>query len=160
MPEMGTAFVVPTTKYDPRSSSLGRIVVKRRSSSSNSDDELLGDDMEMQQTIMSLSMESNDETRRERLKSLFNDKLIQENDDEVASKFITLFESALTKVGTEIQSMARDKALKQPPPPTEQEEKDEKTTKKDPSEIQLWALVDMMVQSKTIIKKNKETKSE
>ena len=41
---------------------------------------------------------------------------------------------------------------------SKKEEGDDKTTK-DPSEIQLWALVDMMVQSKTLIKKNKESKS-
>ena len=87
IPETGNAFVVPTMKnapslftpshyYESSSSSVGGIVVK--SSSSDDNDELFGDDMEMQQTIMSLSMESDDDTRRERLKSLFDDKLIQE----------------------------------------------------------------------------------
>ncbi len=166
IPESGKAFVVPTIKNAPslftRShyeslsiSSLGGIVAK---SSSDDNDELFGDDMEMQQTIMSLSMESDDDTRRERLKSLFDDKLMQENDDEAATKFVTLFESALTKVGTEIQSMARDRASKKSTETTTKKEEGDKTTK-DPSEIQLWALVDMMVQSKTLIKKNKESKS-
>ena len=123
----------------------------------------------MKDVIESLSQESNDETRRLRLKAILEVGLAGPNGG--PKRFAVLFDRVLTQVGEQFQREAREKFSERVPAEestgdeiaeTEsvQEEKDEdpsevKPKEKSPEELKLWALVDMMIQSKTTIKKHK-----
>jgi hypothetical protein len=123
----------------------------------------------MQDVIVSLSLESNDEIRRSRLTQIMEVGLAGPNGG--PKRFTVLFDRVLTQVGEQFQKDALEKYSKQAPSssamePTSDEsldtetdsvpEKDENTkpVEKSPEEIRLWALVDMMIQSKTMIKKH------
>ena len=127
----------------------------------------------MKNLIIDLSKESTDDVRRSRLQSIIV-RGLEEGD---AEAFSQLFQQALEAVGNEVQAEARELAMKR------YEEKDAAETIneaavasatnnggdspirvetvnetsegkiKSPLETQLWALVDMMVQSKTMVKK-------
>ena len=127
----------------------------------------------MRDLIIDLSKESTDDVRRSRLQSIIV-RGLEEGD---AEAFSQLFQQALEAVGNEVQAEARELAMKR------YEEKDAAETIneaavasatnnggdspirvepvnetsegkiKSPLETQLWALVDMMVQSKTMVKK-------
>ena len=129
----------------------------------------------MKDLIIDLSKESTDDVRRSRLQSI----IVQGLDEGDADSFSQLFQQSLEAVGNEVQAEARELAMKR------YEEKDAAETIneaavasatnnggdspirvetvnetsegkiKSPLETQLWALVDMMVQSKTMIKKAK-----
>lgn len=116
---------------------------------------------EMQQRILSLSLEESDENRRERVANLFDSKLNGESEED-AAKFTLLFGETLNELGTQIQDMARSSAAAAAATSTTTEttssgDENETPTErvKSKEEIQLWALIDMMVQSKTIVKKFK-----
>ena len=126
----------------------------------------------MRDLIIDLSKESTDDVRRSRLQAIIVQGL--EGD---ADSFSQLFQQSLEAVGNEVQAEARELAMKR------YEEKDAAETIneaavasatnsgsdspirvetvnetsegkiKSPLETQLWALVDMMVQSKTMVKK-------
>ena len=127
----------------------------------------------MKDLIIDLSKESTDDVRRSRLQAI----IVQGLDEGDADSFSQLFQQSLEAVGNEVQAEARELAMKR------YEEKDAAETIneaavasatnnggdspirvetvnetsegkiKSPLETQLWALVDMMVQSKTMIKK-------
>jgi len=101
---------------------------------------------QMDQTIIDLSMQSDDTERRNSLKELFELELAKPNG--YPDRFMKLFDSMLTVVGGRVQVEARQRAAL-----GENQEKDPDGQTQD--EKQLWALVDMMVQSKTIAKKAK-----
>lgn len=99
--------------------------------------------------VLSMSKEQNDEKRRKELSDLMTQKVEESKVDEEAKRFLELWDQTLIIVGGEVQEEARLKAMNNPP-----QEKDRESPKeKSEDELQLWALVDMMVQSKTMIKK-------
>ena len=120
---------------------------------------------------MTLSKESNDDTRREKLAEILDKELTNDtsdNSDESADintevpRFAQLFQISLDYVGEEVQAAAREVAAQQQ---QEQEnlsllydkaddgEEGERVMRvKSQEELQLWALIDMMVQSKTRVK--------
>jgi len=127
----------------------------------------------MQDVVVSLSLESSDDVRRSRLALIIEVGLAGPN--EGPKRFTVLFDRVLTQVGEKFQKEAREKYAKQAPSssavePTDDDdddddldtetysvpEKDENAEPKEksPEELRLWALVDMMIQSKTIIKKH------
>jgi len=130
----------------------------------------------MNKVILSLSKESDDEKRRERLAGILDSELAYDKntdaevDTNESPRFAQLFQTSLDIVGQEIQTAAREAAEKQlqqdqwREQDTDDAEKDlfkeiEATEKKrvervkSSEELQLWALIDMMIQSKTRVKK-------
>ena len=131
---------------------------------------------DMNKVILSLSKETEDEKRRERLAGIFDSEFAydknagEEVDADIPPRFAQLFQTSLDIVGQEIQTAAREAAEKQlqqdqwREQDTDDIEKDlfkeiEATEKKrvervkSLEELQLWALIDMMIQSKTRVKK-------
>lgn len=134
---------------------------------------------DMEDLILSLSKESDDDTRREKLAGIM-DKELADGSNNAASgddpdgtavgaetpRFAKLFQSALDNVGEKVQADAREKALEQQQQMNlidsddmdaqdggDGSEGGERTKRvKSPEELQLWALIDMMVQSKTLVK--------
>jgi hypothetical protein len=101
--------------------------------------------------ILSLSKEPTDELRRARLQLIFEDS-IQNQTPEKANLFASQFNQALIKVGDRTRQQALSEAEtgeKQTPGNAASSLLDQKSE----TEFQLWALIDMMVQSKTIVKK-------
>mmetsp|Transcript_33911 Transcript_33911/g.99938 ORF Transcript_33911/g.99938 Transcript_33911/m.99938 type:complete len:238 (-) Transcript_33911:1896-2609(-) len=132
----------------------------------------------MKDLIVDLSKEATDDIRRSRLQSIIAQGLAEGD----AETFPTLFQQALEVVGNEVQAEARELAMQryeekdaaetineaavasapssdsnngESPIRVEQVNETSEGTIKSPLETQLWALVDMMVQSKTMIKKAK-----
>ena len=115
----------------------------------------------METLIMAMSLEPTDDSRRKRLASIFATELAKDD----CRRFATLFDQVLAIVGDRIQVEAKKKALAQqmqqrggPDEPEENRDQDNDDNdfmgmEKSPEEKQLWALVDMMVQSKIISKK-------
>jgi len=133
------------------------------SSPTNQSPEFTSDEIEdMNQLILSLSKESDDAIRREKLDGILDKELSEDeslSNTKCAPKFAKLFQYSLDTVGQEIQTAARilaDQQMKE-----EQESLDSLETDidedrgevkkrvKSKEELQLWALIDMMVQSKT-----------
>ena len=119
-----------------------------------------GEVQEMDALIISLSLESTDKSRRQRLASVFAEELVKVDTNR---RFADLFDQVLAEVGDRVQVKAKKKALeKQRNEPEEKSTEDQVDEENDgdfmsmgksPEERQLWALVDMMVQSKTLAKK-------
>ena len=130
---------------------------------------------DMRELITSLSMERNDHERRTRCKEVLHEVLDQPNG--TPARFTNLFEQTLTTIGEEVQLEAKKKYFEQTVG-DESSSREEVSTVKDgsntgdkkekddgdeqvvpeerektPEELQLWALIDLMVQSKTIIKR-------
>mmetsp|Transcript_4575 Transcript_4575/g.6755 ORF Transcript_4575/g.6755 Transcript_4575/m.6755 type:complete len:208 (+) Transcript_4575:116-739(+) len=109
----------------------------------------------METLIINLSLEPTDESRRERVASLFAEELAKPNG--FPKQFTDTFGTALETVGTQVQAIAAEKAMEKEKN-KEQNDDDEDSSKQGkigtaPEDRQLWALVDMMVQSKTLVKK-------
>jgi hypothetical protein len=123
--------------------------------------------IDMKELIRSLSVEPTDHDRRTRVKNIFHEALGRPNGS--PKRFTDLFDKILIQFGDEVQNEAKKKYFEEERVAREEErplvvggdselsdnddahpEKREKT----PEELQLWALVDMMVQTKTIVKKN------
>ena len=140
---------------------------------SNFDNYMPDEINKMKDVIVSLSQESNDETRRARLKQIMEVGLAGPNGG--PKRFVVLFERVLNTIGEEVQREAREKYSERADASAAESTTDESPDKdvltendgsgnpsedsvlmeKSPEELRLWALVDMMVQSKTIIKKHK-----
>lgn len=106
--------------------------------------------MDMQDIINYLSKISDDSQRRDELTRKF---------DGASPEFAKLFQSELIVVGNQVQEEAKKLAMD--PEKNNKERMDEasdstnaSTGSKNDQQQQLWALVDMMVQSKLIIKRN------
>mmetsp|Transcript_3455 Transcript_3455/g.5404 ORF Transcript_3455/g.5404 Transcript_3455/m.5404 type:complete len:143 (-) Transcript_3455:105-533(-) len=129
----------------------------------------------MDQLILSLSKESDDEKRRERLAGILdkeladasNNAIVEGDSDEADSgseipRFAELFQLSLDSIGERVQTAAREKALEQQQTlDSGDDASDVKSTsegedvvkrQKSQEELQLWALIDMMIQSKTRVK--------
>lgn len=156
-------------------------------SSNNSSNVIVYTDVErteMRELIVSLSLEATDHERRTRVKEIFYEALARPNG--MPKRFTDLFDIVLSEVGEEVQLKAkkrffeteaerRQQEQQQPPASSaddiedntidevlsEEESEDNKDGQqrqwKYPEEPQLWALVDVMVQSKTIVKKAEGT---
>ena len=135
------------------------------SSSSNNEEEKEGFDVDIDWLVMSLAMEQDDDSRRKKLANVFEKRALEKG-------FADSFLKSLEITGASIQQSAREKAE------ARQIEKEENDLDKSDSEeddlpagvsvekdgsiilpdktaeeLQLWAIVDMMVQSKLILKK-------
>ncbi|CAJ1927892.1 unnamed protein product [Cylindrotheca closterium] len=131
------------------------------SMAAKTDDANVEDYNEMRNLVLSLSQVPTDEDRRARLANIFEEALARPNDQ--PKQFIDLFDEALTNVGNEVQIEAKKMfAAKDAEASNPEEAVDADTSENEESndervksaeELQLWALVDMMVQSKTIVKK-------
>jgi hypothetical protein len=133
--------------------------------STGSDERSNEDLQEMRVLILSLSQEPTDQDRRKRLEQVFQEALARPNGG--PKQFSDLFGIVLTKVGEEVQMEAKEKFFKEQEKLAETIEtkaaNDEATddtaaeteteSVKAPENLQMWALVDMMVHSKTIVKK-------
>jgi hypothetical protein len=124
---------------------------------------------EMEQLILSLSREATDELRRDRVRAILIEGLSKPNED--PERFTDLFNQTLIIVGDRVKLLAQQKAIKLQAEAEAAAEKDDVDNdesslapppdeappavarEKSPDELQLWALVDMMIQSRTIIKK-------
>lgn len=145
-------FVITTNSHCHLDSSCGRVVSLNISEDSYDDKEI----KEMEDLIISLSLEPTDESRRERVQSVFEEALARPNG--MPRHFSDLFDQALIAVGDRVKEEAQQAAVEA----QEYQESDnvgEPNTKVNESENssqqwQLWALVDMMVQSKTIVKRD------
>jgi len=135
------------------------------SASSGSDSSLSWDEevQQMEAVILAMSQENKDEVRRESVRTLFEKELAFTSVGDAPPHFAQVFGSALDKVGGEVQASARERAE------AEQAKSPEGLTpdvvaedapyvpyvsrEKKPDELQLWALIDMMVQSKMLVRK-------
>jgi hypothetical protein len=121
---------------------------------------------EMEDLILSLSREATDASRRSRVEALFRDALVapsspaEEDDGDVKpARFTSLFSLVLVSVGNRVQEEAQQRQMMLQDPPSsvadDSESLSSSTTISTPSDLnfQLWALVDMMVQSKTLVKR-------
>ena len=131
-----------------------------------SDDEI----QDMRSLILSLSLEPNDSSRRARLNDIFSDAY-QRSDGVSPQRFGALFDRMVIKIGDEKQNEAKQRYFEAQAGSQQQDEDSEPLSneqnnagsgkdggqkverEKSPDELQLWALVDMMVQVKTIIKR-------
>lgn len=121
---------------------------------------------EVTSLIMRLSEEENDEVRRSNLSSLLRERLNQENSIE-AARFALLWDTTIIEIGSKVQEEARKKAEE-----TAASQSKEELINSDPEvssnldgtriksaeELKLWAMIDMMIQSKHIIKNATEGK--
>ena len=137
---------------------------------------------EMEQLILDLSKEQNDDLRRQKLADILDKELVDDassttttndDDDDTDSSEITLpqeiprfaqlFQYSLDNIGEKVQTAAREKAMELNEnslhviEDTSGAENTEPGTTgseriKSDEEMQLWALIDMMVQSKTRVK--------
>lgn len=113
---------------------------------------------------VTLSMESNDEKRREKLSGILEKELKSTTGNDTPElnaevpRFAKLFQLSLDNVGERVQTAAREKATERQEAETSsetdetQDEKDVVERVKSEEELQLWALIDIMVQSKTAVK--------
>ena len=102
----------------------------------------------MNNLIVSLSKERDDDTRRSKLKGILDEELSKQEPHSI--DFTTLFQRSLNEVGERVQNSAREAAAARVQ--GSNEEPEEQSVKTD-EELELWALIDMMVQSKTQFKK-------
>ncbi|KAL3796539.1 hypothetical protein ACHAW5_004441 [Stephanodiscus triporus] len=132
---------------------------------------------DMEKLIVSLSMEPDDDKRRGKLAEILDKELVcalnAESDSQGGifnsdiPRFAKLFQISLDTIGERVQSAAREVALEK------QQQQEQKLAdsdcdaddawnstetnglgrrEKSKEELQLWALIDMMVQSKTRVK--------
>ena len=115
---------------------------------------------EVTSLIMSLSEEKNDDVRRNNLSSLLKERLNQENSIE-AARFAVLWDTTIIEIGSKVQEEARKKAEESVTTECEEENINsdpevtsnlDSTRIKSAEELKLWAMIDMMIQSKHIIK--------
>jgi hypothetical protein len=117
---------------------------------------------EMEGLILALSKQE-DGPRRQRVAEMFGQALSGVRVGDHPPEFATNFQIALDKVGGEVQELARKKVLEQQvqglaasEEPAPQESSAEEFKKyvprvKTAEELQVWALIDMMVQSKLLV---------
>ena len=117
-----------------------------------------------------MSKESNDDKRREQLSAILGKELKSPETDSSPEldaeipKFAKLFQLSLDIVGERVQNAAREKAMERQEMEGGNDPNTDATNEPDANgegvverlkseeELQLWALIDMMVQSKTAVK--------
>lgn len=137
---------------------------------SNGSTEFTQDEInDMDQLIVSLSKESDDDKRRKRLAEILDKELADAstaddaNSEAEIPRFAQLFQLSLDSVGQKVQNAAREMALEQQQQNgTDGDDENDTSNEseggeriqrvKSPEELQLWGLIDMMVQSKTRVK--------
>ena len=154
---------VPSCRNPNRSHS--RFNFLSLSTKNDNDDYSATETQEMRDLILSLSLEPTDHDRRSRVRDVFHEALARPNG--MPKRFTDLFDKVLIEVGDQVQNEAKKKffedeaaaaaAQKSDPKESSSAGEDESLLPteriKSPEELQLWALVDMMVQTKTIVKK-------
>ena len=100
----------------------------------------------MDDLILSLSMERDDAQRRDKVAQVLGEKILQPNGLGSSDRFAQLFDERLNTVGNNVRTKAAAEA----------EKGGENGRPSEDMGKQLWALVDMMVQSKIIFKKARE----
>ena len=126
---------------------------------SSSHDFTIEEVQEMDQLVMALSLENDDESRRKKVSTLFAEELAKPNG--YPRRFTELFDSVLMTAGERVQNEARMAAAKQCKEQglvdiSSNADIDEAVyvpREKSVTELQLWAFIDMMVQTKTLVKK-------
>jgi len=121
---------------------------------------------EMQQLILSLSLEPSDQIRRDKLCTLY-DKEYSNPDNTIFKRFVLLFDQTLIEMGTVIQECAKNQAINKMKSSQGGNENETMNTSdgsddymslsRSVEERQLWAMVDMMVQSKVLAKQKMNT---
>lgn len=117
----------------------------------------------MKTLIESMALEPSDTSRRKRVESTI-EQYISDRDDgdmEQAARFATLFDGLLIGMGGEVQDRAREMAQKKAMSASAGSDvngggdngEEAAPRKKSEEEKMLWAFIDMMVQSKSLIKK-------
>lgn len=126
---------------------------------------------DMEDLIISLSKVADDEKRRETLAGILDTELnafTSSSDttfDSEVPRFAKLFQLQLDLIGETVQNAAKKKALElqqqQEETPSngddaeDESEGGERVARvKSEEELQLWALIDMMIQSKTLVKQH------
>ena len=119
----------------------------------------------MEDLIISLSFEHTDTDRRKRVNDVFQEAFSRPNG--MPKRFTDLFDKVLIEIGDKVQADAKKKFFEDQASQSKEVESsssedtvaedaplvpEERT--KSPEELRLWALVDMMVQTKTIVKKH------
>jgi hypothetical protein len=117
-----------------------------------------GDELtQMKELILSLSRETDDAVRRKQVAAIFARELDGTAVGDKPPHFTAVFSTALERVGTEVQERAREKAEKEQQEhganPGDEDGLSAGPRQKTAEELQLWALVDMMVQSKMLVRK-------
>eukprot|EP00815_Leptocylindrus_aporus_P010525 CAMPEP_0116063698 /NCGR_PEP_ID=MMETSP0322-20121206/8587_1 /TAXON_ID=163516 /ORGANISM="Leptocylindrus danicus var. apora, Strain B651" /LENGTH=152 /DNA_ID=CAMNT_0003549401 /DNA_START=237 /DNA_END=695 /DNA_ORIENTATION=- len=126
----------------PMTSAVDRRVMKYSTSDDNNDGNV---DVDVDWLVMSLSREKDDDKRRERLRAVFEKHGSEEG-------FADSFAKSIQTVGTSVQQVAREKAQERGFDKEASEDVSIELPQKTNDELQLWALVDMMVQSKLIVR--------
>ena len=96
---------------------------------------------EVRELILTISREQDDDKRRSELSST-----MQGNISAKGGEFAEMWDKTLIQIGAEFQDELKRKA-------EENQGKEDESLKDKTDERQLWALIDMMVQSKMLIKK-------
>ena len=110
-------------------------------------DDFSGDEIsKMDDLIVSLSIERDDAKRRDNVAQVLGEKLLQPNGYGSSDRFARLFEERLSTVGDDVRSKAAAEA----------EAGGENGQPSEDKGKQLWALVDILIQSKIIFKQAKE----
>ena len=160
------AFPLAAPSFVSRPSrALCRLALAATDSSSPSFDYSDVEVSEMESLIRSLSALPTDESRRSQVAQIFQDafamdpKSLENNgagDGGTDSKrFCRLFDSVLIRIGDQVQQEAVATLRDDAEAPAEAADAADVPAERSKSkeELQLWALVDMMVQSKTIVKR-------
>lgn len=167
LPSKSTSLHFSSPKYLQQYTGT-RHVSQLKQYKENQDDSSLSD--EIRELILSLSLETDDETRRGKISSLLSERLLNQDNVKDSAKFAHLWDVNVIQIGGEIQNEARLEAEQKQSSDAllsvedEEREKandenvvdDDADTKIDTrrkKEKQLWSMVDMMIQSKSVIKK-------
>mmetsp|Transcript_29240 Transcript_29240/g.83068 ORF Transcript_29240/g.83068 Transcript_29240/m.83068 type:complete len:207 (+) Transcript_29240:139-759(+) len=173
LPGGSHAFVVTPSLSGTTTRNNRQLQFLYASSTTNGEEFSETETEEMRDLILSLSKEPTDHDRRTRVRDVFHEALARPNG--MPARFTALFDKVLTEVGEQVQNEAKKRffedqaaalVVEQQESSSSSSPTDESTVKveeeedlvpqermKSPDEFQLWALVDMMVQSKTIVKK-------
>uniref|UniRef100_A0A7S3V6N4 Uncharacterized protein n=1 Tax=Chaetoceros debilis TaxID=122233 RepID=A0A7S3V6N4_9STRA len=105
--------------------------------------------LDMKQRVLSISTESNDETRRSSVSKWITGQATKINYEE-GVRLIQLWDTTVVQLGEELQNTLQRKARKNSRPCSSLGA-DSKTSQPIDDKLVLWAFVDMLVQSKTLI---------
>ena len=120
---------------------------------------------QMEELVLSLCKEADDALRRQRVESFFAKELSAAGTSigDHPPRFANLFQVALERVGSSVQERARKQAIQEQEAQQAREENSPATVgssdavyaprEKSAEELQLWACVDIMVQSKMLVRR-------
>ena len=120
---------------------------------------------QMEELVLSLCKEADDALRRQRVESFFAKELSAAGTSigDHPPRFANLFQVALERVGSSVQERARKQAIQEQEAQQAREENSPAAVgssdavyaprEKSAEELQLWACVDIMVQSKMLVRR-------